>query len=205
MRLVTLGPEGSCHENAAAHYLQFHGIRDYRIIFVDDILAGLEMVREGQADQLLQCSAHLTVHLVTEKYRQEIFVTDTFIFPTREMVILERQDIAKPGSLGLPKPTEGYLDDLSYPELVYETTKPVVGRNLLAGKYHAGLTTLNYHTDNPGRFRIRKYIGKVLTTWLVYSRENCYRGQPMGVLPKGAWQPDQTPPETRLRPEYVDL
>lgn len=188
MKFVTLGPSISCHENALIHYLRYHEISNASIFLIDDFLWGLEMVKQGEADYLLQCSAHPDVHLVTEKYPREVFVTDTFIYPTREMAILEKASVTEPQTLGLPKATEGYLCDITYPNYVYETTKTVVGKNLLAGKYDAGLTYYEFHKEHPGHFRVRKHIGHVLTTWLLYGKKNIFTGSVLGALPKGFFQ-----------------
>ena len=120
---------------------------------------------------------------MTEKYYNEIFVTDTFIFPTKELAILENRKVNNPQTLGLVKATEGYLDYITYPNLVYETSKPIVGMNLQAGKYDAGLTYIEYHTENPHLLRVRKYIGYVLTTWLVYGKTTSFSGSLLGVAP----------------------
>lgn len=190
MRFLTLGPEGTCHENALKNYLAYHSISDAKITFISDFLEGLDMVRDGQADYLVQCSAHLSVHLITEKYCNEIFVTDTFIFPTKELVLLEDARVEHPQSLGLVKATEGYLGDITYPNIIYEVSKPIIGKNLVLGKYEAGLTYTEYHEQNPGRFRIRKYIGRVLTTWLVYGRETVFVDSPVGAAPQGFYKKD---------------
>lgn len=185
MRFVTLGPTGTCHENATRRYLEYHGLAEAEIVLSPDVLEGLEDVRAGRADYLVQCSAHLDVHLVTEKYIPEIVVTDTFMYPTKELVLLEDAAVEHPRTLGLVKATEGYLGDLSYPHIVYEPSKPVVGEGLLAGKYDAGLTYTEYSAARPGRFRVRKYIGAVLTTWLVYGRSTAFDGVARGIAGPG--------------------
>src|SRR6202035_5309607 len=41
---ITLGPSGTCHENALLKYLEFQGLIDdaVRILLVDDLLEGIE-------------------------------------------------------------------------------------------------------------------------------------------------------------------
>jgi hypothetical protein len=188
MRIVTLGPEGSCHENATMNFLSHHNILDYQIIFVNDLLDGIEQIRNGNADYVIQCSAHVNVHLVTEKYHNEIVVTDTFIYPTKEIALLENADVASPDTIGLVKACEGYLGDIKYPNIVSEITKPIVGENMLKRKYDAGITYLHYHLDNPGFFRVKKYVGKVITTWLVYGKKTYYSGKIAGVAPSSFYR-----------------
>ncbi|MDR1201673.1 MAG: hypothetical protein LBL58_08620 [Tannerellaceae bacterium] len=183
MKFVTLGPEGSCHDNALKHYLKHYNFKETEIIFVSDFLIGIDLVHENEADYLVQCSADPKVHLVTEKYFTEIRVVDTFIFPTQEIVLLEREEIKIPHTLGLVKVCEGYLDGINYAKLIYENAKPIVGYGLLEGKYDAGITTINYFKNYPERFRLRKYIGEVLTTWIIYGRGSTFKGNVLSVAP----------------------
>ncbi|WP_379138107.1 hypothetical protein [Paenibacillus sp. sgz500958] len=185
MKFVTLGPKGTCHEYALHHYLQYHQIPNAEIIYITNFLEGLELIYSDQADFLLQCSAHPEVHLITEKYFETVKILDTFIYPTKELVILENKEVENPRTLGLVKAAEGYLDGLVYPEIIYEPSKPVVGKGLLDGKYDAGLTQISYYEENKNRFRIRRYIGAILTTWLVYSKSSTFSGDIMSVLPAG--------------------
>src|SRR4051794_23421539 len=94
--IVTLGPEGTCHERAAQEYMKFQGVDDYGIEFISDFLDGLERVRGRDDAFLIQCSAHPKVHEVTERYWKDVFVVDTFIYPTKHLVLLSRRDLEKP-------------------------------------------------------------------------------------------------------------
>jgi|GEM_PF-3453068 len=185
MRFVTLGPTGTCHENALHAYINYHDVRDAEIILIDRFLDGLEMVYNGDADFLMQNSAHVQVSDVTEKHYREIFVADTFLYTTKEIVVLEDIRVATPETVGLVSATEGYLHDVHYPKKIYETSKPVVGAKFLEGAYDAAVTYLEYHLNNPGRFRLRKYVGFVPTAWLVYGRTTVFDGEMMGIAPRG--------------------
>ena len=81
--LITLGPEGTCHERATKEYMAFQGVEDYEIELITDFFVGLEMVRETPGAFLVQCSAHPKVHEITETHWTEVFVVDTFIYPTK--------------------------------------------------------------------------------------------------------------------------
>jgi hypothetical protein len=179
---TTLGPEGSCHENAVRNYLRFHELTAAaEIELVLDVDEGLERVRWGESDYLVQCSAHLNVHLTTERYRSEIPVVDTFIYPTREIAVLSQAHVVRPRTLGLAAATAGYVDTAGWEELIYEPTKPVVGRKLLAGAYDSGITTIEYLERSGGALRLDKYIGSVVTTWLVYGTRPRYAGDVIGT------------------------
>lgn len=178
---LTLGPAGSCHEAAVQRYLEFQCLKDAELVLVDDLLEGIEVVRREDNVFLVQCSAHPNVHLVTEKYHHQVFVVDTFLHPTRELALLVRVDVEHPVSLGIVPACLGYLDAAQWPEIHYETSKPVVGRKLLEGCYDAGLTYATLAYERPEELRIADYIGPVDTTWLVYGRRRRFAGKVIGT------------------------
>jgi hypothetical protein len=182
LAFTTLGPQGSCHENAVAHYLEFQRVREHsRIDFCLDFREGLERLHDGHSDFLVQCSAHPEVHVITERYVGDIHVVDTFIYPTKELVLLTRADVVKPRSLGLVPATAGYVTVEEWETVIPEPSKPVVGRKLLAGEYDSGLTHLEYLAQSRGTLRLDRYIGAVTTTWLVYGRRPRFDGNVIGT------------------------
>lgn len=181
-RIYTLGPEGSCHQNAARAYLAHFGF-SADICLVSDIFVGAEAVlRDAGSSALVQCSAHLTVHLVTEKYLGRLHVNDTYIYPTQPMALLKRRSVKKPRSLGIPEPAMGYINPEDWDEIVFESTKPVVTANLLAGKYDAGFAYIRDAENHPDQLEICKAVGEVVTTWIVYSKEARFSGTLIGTM-----------------------
>ncbi len=178
---ITLGPAGTCHENALRHYLEFQGIEDFDVVLTEDLLGGIEWVRDRPRTFLVQCSAHLQVHLVTERFHEEVFVIDTFLYPTKELSLLVRRDRPRPRSLGIVNATRGYLDLADWPLVVDEPSKPVVGRHLLEGCYDAGLTHLHYAHENPEVLEVREVYGAVDTTWVVYGARKRFAGEVIGT------------------------
>jgi hypothetical protein len=177
---ITLGPAGTCHENALLHYLEFQGITTYEIVLVDDLLPAIGRVRERPNTFLVQCSAHVQVHLVTERYHTEVFVIDTFIYPTKELVLLVRRDVREPKSLGIVSATRGYLDLSRFETIIDQPSKPVVGRNLLAGMFDAGLTHIEHVREHPDVLRLEEHYGAVDTTWVVYGARKRFQGEVIG-------------------------
>jgi hypothetical protein len=175
-RFITLGPTGTCHENALLHYLDFQGIDEFELILVEDLLAAIEQVRDTPQTFLVQCSAHVQVHLVTERYHEDVFVIDTFLYPTKELALLVRTDVEHPQSLGIVSATRGYMDLEPWATVIDEPSKPVVARHLLAGQYDAGLTHLHHAHEHPERLRIEEIYGAVDTTWVVYGQNKRFRG-----------------------------
>jgi hypothetical protein len=181
IKLVTLGPEGTCHERAVRRYMAFQGVEDFEIEFIGDFLDGLEKIR-GQANAfLIQCSAHPKVHEVTERYWKEVFVVDTFIYPTKHLVVLSRREVEKPRSLGIVPATKGYVDLSQWDEIVDVVSKPVVGEELLMGRYDSGLTHMEHFEEHRDELRLDLDIGEIDTTWLVYGTEKRFKGEVIGI------------------------
>jgi hypothetical protein len=177
---ITLGPTGTCHEHALLQYLKFQGLEDARVELVRDFEIGLERVHEQPNGFLLQCSSHPDVHIVTERYRQEVFVVDTFMFPAKEMGLIVRGDVRVPRSLGVVPAAMGYPDLTRWQTVVQEPANPIVADNLLAGKYDAGVTFVAFGEEHPDALRVLERYGEVDTTWLLYGRRRRYRGELIG-------------------------
>jgi hypothetical protein len=182
VRLLTLGPVGTCHERAAIEYLAFQGVEDFEVELIDDFLEGLELIRGEDNAFLLQCSAHPKVHEVTERHRADVFVVDTFIYPTKPLAVLCRREVERPRTLGLVPATAGYIDRDDWDEIIDVQSKPVVARELLAGRYEAGLTHLEHLAAHPEELRLVEEIGEIDTSWVLYGTRKRFRGELIGVL-----------------------
>lgn len=180
-RVVTLGPSGTCHERATRAYMEFQEVEDFEVEFIEDFFDGLELIRGNEGAFLIQCSAHPLVHKVTERYWDEVFVVDTFIYPTKALAVLSRREVERPRTLGLVPATAGYIDEGDWEEIVDVVSKPIVARGLLEGRYEAGLTHLEYAERYPERLRIDKEIGEIDTTWVVYGTRKRFRGELIGI------------------------
>ena len=181
IELITLGPEGTCHERAVRNYMVFQGIEDYEVRFIGDFLDGLEQIRGRDDAFLIQCSAHPKVHEVTERYWSEIFVVDTFIYPTKALAVLTRREIEHPRSLGLVPATAGYIDRDDWEEIVDVQSKPIVAEELLEGRYDSGLTHLEHLAEHEDELRLDLEIGEIDTTWVVYGTQKRFRGEVIGI------------------------
>ena len=179
--LITLGPEGTCHERAVREYMAFQGVEDYEIEFITDFFAGLEMLREAPNAFLVQCSAHPKVHEITEKYWTEVWVVDTFIYPTKHLVLLSRREVEKPRSLGIVPATKGYVDLSQWEEIVDVASKPIVAEGLMRGEYDSGLTHMEHVEEHADELRLDLDIGEIDTTWVVYGKQKRFQGDVIGI------------------------
>jgi len=178
---VTLGPEGTCHERAVSEYAAFQGIGDFQIEFITDFFDGLEMIRGREDAFLVQCSAHPLVHKITEKYWTEVFVVDTFIYPTKHLVLLSRREVEEPRSLGIVPATKGYVDLAQWEQVVDVASKPIVGEGLLRGDYDSGLTHMEHFEAHRDELRLDLDIGEIDTTWVVYGTSKRFQGEVIGI------------------------
>jgi hypothetical protein len=179
--LVTLGPTGTCHERAAIEYMRFQGVEDFEIEFIGDFFDGLERIRGKENAFLIQCSAHPKVHEVTERYWAEVFVVDTFIYPTKALAVLRRREAERPRTLGLVPATAGYINRHDWEEIIHVQSKPIVAAELLAGRYEAGLTHLEHLAAHPDELRLVEEIGEVDTTWVVYGTQKRFKDEVIGI------------------------
>ncbi|HSS33837.1 MAG TPA: hypothetical protein VLL27_11200 [Solirubrobacterales bacterium] len=179
--LVTLGPTGTCHERAVIAYMGFQGVEDFEIDFIGDFFDGLEKIRGRENAFLVQCSAHPLVHKITERYWSDVFVVDTFIYPTKALAVLARREIERPRTLGLVPATSGYIDAADWGEIIDVQSKPIVAEELLAGRYDAGLTHLEHLAKHPDELRLELEIGEIDTTWVVYGNRKRFRGEVIGI------------------------
>jgi hypothetical protein len=178
---ITLGPTGTCHERAVAEYARFQGVEDYEIELITDFFVGLEMLRETPGAFLVQCSAHPKVHEITEKYWTEVWVVDTFIFPTKHLVLLSRREVEEPRSLGIVPATKGYVDLSRWDEVIDVASKPLVAEGLLRGEYDSGLTHMEHVEEHADELRLDLDIGEIDTTWVVYGRQKRFQGEVIGI------------------------
>jgi hypothetical protein len=168
---ATLGPSGTFHEMANQAYIEFQAVSNAKVELFDDILEALELLHDSKVDFIIQNSAHPKVYELTGKYFREVFVIDSFLCPTRAVAVLTRRDVEHPRSLGLMPVLRTNVNIERWDTLTYETAKPIVGQNLLAGKYDSGITTLSFAEENPDILVVDEVIGSIQTAWLVYGRQ----------------------------------
>lgn len=183
MKFATLGPAGTCHDNATRAYARHFGLDDAEFVLVENFFIGIEQLHDRDVDYLIQNSAHKNVHLITERYHEDVKVVDAFVYPTKDMMLLERIDVENPRTIGLVPACEGYLDGRDYPEVISVVSKPLAAQRLLAGDFDAAVVHSEHYYENPGRFRVVKHIGAVITAWVVYGWDRNFGGEIMSTLP----------------------
>jgi len=191
--LVTLGPTGTCHERAAIEYMGFQGVEDFEIELINDFFDGLDMIREHDDTFLIQCSAHPKVHEITERHWTEVFVVDTFIYPTKALAVLTRREVERPRTLGLVPATAGYINRDDWDVIIDVQSKPIIAEELLRGAYDSGLTHLEHLEKHPDELRLDLEIGEIDTTWVVYGTEKRFKGEVIGIPSAHLFRRDGVP------------
>ncbi len=169
--------------------MEFQGIGDYEVELITDFFVGLEMIRGRDNAFLIQCSAHPKVHEITERYWREVFVVDTFIYPTKHLVLLSRREVERPRSIGIVPATKGYVDLSRWEEVIDVVSKPVVGEGLLRGDYDSGLTHMEHVEEHAEELRLDLDIGEIDTTWVVYGTKKRFQGEVIGIPSREILQP----------------
>jgi hypothetical protein len=146
------------------------------VVFIEDFIEGVEMMRRGEVDLMIQVCAHHHVAKTIEVHHKEVFLIDCFIGRTRPMGLLTRADVESPQSVGYILPTAGYFEPARFRTQVHTLSNSDTARRLLAGEFDSGFTSLDVAHDNPGRFRIDKEIGEVDVVWLVYGKTRVNKG-----------------------------
>jgi hypothetical protein len=178
---ITLGPAGTCHERAVGEYARFQGIEDFGFELITDFFDGLERLRGRDDAFLVQCSAHPLVHEITEKHWSEVFVVDTFIYPTKHLVLLSRREVERPRSIGIVPATKGYVDLAQWETVVDVASKPIVGAGLLRGEYDSGLTHMEHFEAHADQLQLDLDIGEIDITWVVYGTAKRFQGEVIGI------------------------
>jgi hypothetical protein len=96
-------------------------------------------------------------------------------------VVLTRREIERARSIGIVPATKGYVDLSQWDEVIDVVSKPVVGEELLAGRYDAGLTHIEHFEEHEDELRLDLDIGEIDTTWLVYGTRKRFRGEVIGI------------------------
>ncbi len=177
MKFATLGPEGTNHDINTRRYIEFHGLENSSIIYLESFFDGLDMMRRGDVDFMVQVAAHHHVADVVEKFYEEIFVVDCFVGRTKRMGLVTRTDVDNPQSVGYVLPTAGYFTPKDWPVQVHTLSNADTRKRLLSGELDSGFTALEIVDEFPGRFKILKEIGEVDNAWLVYGRNRTNTGQ----------------------------
>jgi hypothetical protein len=193
LTFITLGPDGTCHGRAVRRYADCQGVEDYEIDYISDFFDGLEAIRGRDDAFLIQCSAHPKVHEITERHWKEVFVVDTFIYPTKALAVLTRREVERPRTLGLVPATAGYIDRADWEEIIDVVSKPVVATELLEGRYDSGLTHLEHLYEHEDELRLDLEIGEIDTTWVVYGTRKRFAGEVIGIPSREVLAPSEVP------------
>jgi len=178
----TLGPEGTCHDNALKNFIRYQNVEDFKIVYTSDFFKSAEELAQGKIDFIVQNSAHPQVAELCPIYRGKVFMVDTFVFPTKSMGILCNKNKKHKMELGLMPATTGYVDKSKWSKLEFEVSNPIVAKGLLEGKYGYGVTFIEYIELYPDVLELVEDFGGPLdSVWIVYGQRRKCTGEVMGL------------------------
>lgn len=171
MKFITLGPESSNHVFVTRRYLAFHGL-DARaqVELVHDFAVGAEAVLNGRADFMVQCAVHPATTATVARFRDGLYVIDTFIAPSQDLAVIVRRDAVPMPTLTVMRPTLDYIDATKWDTIEFVDTVAEVSQGLVDGRYAAGLGYLSVADKHPHLLRVTEFVGTVDDAWIVYGR-----------------------------------
>ncbi|MGK6310188.1 hypothetical protein [Variovorax sp. DT-64] len=174
---VTLGPQGSNHHLVTQRYLRFHGLQEQGSIdLAEDFEDAAARVLDRRCDFLVQCAVHPATMATVARYREGLYVVDTFISPSRDLAVIRDRRVTEPRGLALMAPTEGYVTPGRWGAVTYMPTVMAVADGLRDGSVSRGLTYAFLAEEEPWRFVVEEFIGSVDDAWIVYGRERVSDG-----------------------------
>lgn len=174
IRIATLGPEGTCHDNAVKNYIKYQKLVDNNtsITYINNFEDAVVLLKNGDVDYIIQNCAHPQVGLLNEKYRNEIYMIDSFVFPTKSMGIIKKKNWKEGRNLGMMPATINYICKEEWNDLIYESSNPLVEQGLLEGKYGYGITFLEAVDRHPEELElVENFGGPIDTGWIVYGKK----------------------------------
>ena len=175
--IATLGPEGSNHELVSVRYAKAIGLVNFRLRLVEEFSRAVMLLKEREADCIVQCAAHPDVARTIGENRQELFVIDTFVAPAKPLAILTRTDVADPQVIAFHPSTRSYADLANWTTCIEEQSTVRVSEGLVSGKYHSGIAPLELAAAYPEILRVDLKIYAPHDAWLVYaSQATCVDG-----------------------------
>jgi uncharacterized UPF0146 family protein len=177
MKIATLGPAGSNHDLNTRRYIEFHGIKNASIVYIESFLEAIDRMHRGEIDLTIQVCAHPDVAPTIEHHHADVFLVDCFIGKTKAMGVITRADVDKPKSIGYMVATAGYFRPEEWQDRTLTLSNADTAARILKGEFDSGFTALEVAEQHPGRFRIDKTIGEVDVVWLVYGRQRTNTGK----------------------------
>lgn len=178
--IVTLGPSGTNHEMIAKKYVRMRKLRA-NVLLIDDFFDGLEMMRDDQADFMLQVAVHPDFSNVVAKahFDYGIHIIDTFISSSKNLCVITQRGINTPKTLALQPATELYADLSKWEEKIYVSSIMNIADALLSGKYDSGLTTIEFAERYSDKFRVEIKIESVDDPWVLFGKNKVTHGEPV--------------------------
>lgn len=143
--IATLGPEGTCSEAAAKHYINLKNLVNAKINLTVSFETAIDMLVGNHVDVVIIPSAYSKLSEIIFVNYYEIEIVDTFLFKTPDLVVVTSKDNKIPIKMSIScHSTPVWLIKKDYPnaDIVNAKSNSDAANILLANQVDACLTTI---------------------------------------------------------------
>lgn len=168
MQISTLGPEGTDSEYASHHYSSIKKLNSKVKLFPSYKEAADSLVK-GESDYFLMASAAADFSEFVFKlpYRGKIEISDAFVFPTADIVLIKRKGVQKVKTVLCYAGNAGLVAKEKY-KIVDCKSKSLAPTECLQGKADAALTSIRLFDKD--KFHLVENFGSFKMSWNVFRK-----------------------------------
>ncbi|KAF4842419.1 hypothetical protein CGCSCA4_v008665 [Colletotrichum siamense] len=159
-------------------YLDFHGISETsNISYYDSFYDAVAALKNDTLDYVMMNAVHPQASSIVGSDFRNVFIIDTFISPSKPLVVATRKDVADPQSIGILYPSvANYTDTSKWSDVVQITSGGLVqiAQDLLDGKYDSAIIYQDTALANSDVLQIDEELGSPDDAWLLLGRNRTY-------------------------------
>ncbi|KAJ0283764.1 hypothetical protein CBS470a_007159 [Colletotrichum nupharicola] len=166
--------KGTNHDLVMRRYLDFHGISETsNITYYDSFYDAVAALKNDTLDYVMMNAVHPQASSIVGSDFRNVFIIDTFISPSKPLVVATRKDVADPQSIGILCPSVAkYTDTSKWSDVVQITSGGLVqiAQDLLNGKYDSAIIYQDTALANSDVLQIDEELGSPDDAWLLLGR-----------------------------------
>ncbi|KAJ0309757.1 hypothetical protein Brms1b_009033 [Colletotrichum noveboracense] len=170
--------KGTNHDLVMRRYLDFHGISETsNITYYDSFYDAVAALKNDTLDYVMMNAVHPQASSIVGSDFRNVFIIDTFISPSKPLVVATRKDVADPQSIGILCPSVAkYTDTSKWSDVVQITSGGLVqiAQDLLNGKYDSAIIYQDTALANSDVLQIDEELGSPDDAWLLLGRNRTY-------------------------------
>lgn len=145
--------------------------------YFDSFYDAVDSLKNGTLDHIMMNAVHPDAPSVIGNNYRNVFIVDSFISPSKPLVVATRKAVDVPKSIAVLYPSvANYTDTSAWGEVVRVTSGGLVsiGEDLLSGKYDSAIVYEETVTANADVLRIDEELGSPDDAWLVLGKQRTY-------------------------------